>query len=123
MFYFRDFGADTVLNEGQQLAGAGVLAKNDGVVFTSVAELNPEYVTGDFANWAFSAGVAGTPGNAGPDGIAGNADDVAAVPGTSDAFTTLTTAGVCTKLTEKVGVNDKITASVTGTDCTVRYEM
>mgnify|MGYP006140463155 CR=1 FL=1 len=108
--------ADRVLNEGQQLAGAAVLAKNDGLVVTGVADLNPEYVTGDFATWNFSAGAPaddnGTPGD--------TTDDI---PATSDGFTTLTTAGVCAKLTEKVGVNDKITASVSGTDCTVRYEM
>lgn len=83
--------ADKLLNEGQQLAGASVLAANDGNPFATQADLVAgEYINAEIAGWTFADGVA----------------------------TQTASAGICAKVSEKVGTSTKITcddSAVAGT--------
>lgn len=81
--------ADKLLNEGQQLAGASVLAANDGNSFAAQSDLvTGEYINAEIGGWTFANGVATQP----------------------------TTPGVCAKVTEKVGTSTKITCVVDAVD-------
>ena len=56
---------------------------------TAVGDLQPEYLKElpDTAKWTFNTGAAAIPAGPGPDGVAGNADDTAAVAAGSASFT------------------------------------